>query len=478
MRILFFIIILTLSACSFAPDYFRPEVELPKRFVSEEQQLQTFADSPWWNFFSDPVLKGLIAEALEGNKDALIAASRIEQARAQLGIIDADLYPRIDIAGSATRQDPSDAQFGNLFGSEIVNTVGLSAELSYQLDFWGRYRNLSKAAQYQLLSTEQGLITLKVSLLSQVARAYFTVLDFENQKEVGRRTLDNRKEATKVIKARFEEGILPELDFNQAQIEEADAAVVMIAAERGSALARNALATLLGKTSLVDTQGKPRQFPLPNTVVNFPDDQEFLFSISTLQNRPDVLATENLARAALAQVGVAKADRLPNISLLGSVGYIGTDSGQLFEKPAFTWDIGGQLLGPLIDFGKARSGVELAVAQAQETLLAYENSLILAAKETEDSIVELKSYKLENEQRNLQVKAAINASSLSRARYFNGFTSYLEVLDIERSLFQAELSASSTLRLYYSSIVRLYEALGGGWVKAVEQSKEMKIKVD
>lgn len=471
---LFFLLLI--SGCSFAPDYVRPELKLPAKFIESEQQKITFADSPWWNFFNDPVLKDLIAQTLDNNRDLLIAASRVEQARAQLGIVDSDLYPRLDVSGLASRQNLSDRQFG--FNTAIIDNVGLLTDLSYQLDFWGKYRNASDSAKYQLLATEQGMLNLRISLLSETARAYFLILDLQNQREIAQRTLANRKDATKVIKARFEEGILPELDFNQAQIEEADAVLTYISADRQMNLARNALAILLGKTELVDVNGNRIEFVLPNSAINYKQDQDFIFNASVIQQRPDVLSAELLARAALADVGVARADQLPNFNITGSVGYIGSSGGDLFEKPSLTWDIAGQFLGPLIDFGKSESNIELAEARAKESLLNYENTVLKAIREIEDSIVEIKSFQKENEQRNLQVTAAANASRLSRARYYNGFTSYLEVLDIERSLFSAELAASNTRQQYFSSIVKLYQALGAGWGKSDIIEPALRVKVE
>ncbi len=465
-----------LSGCSFAPDYTRPELQLPSRFVSTEQEKITFADSPWWNFFNDPVLKDLIAQALDHNKDLLISASRIEQARAQLGIVRSDQFPQVSISGSATRQDLSDNAIG--FATNINNNYGIGADLSYQLDFWGKYRNATAAARYQLLATEQGYMNLRISLLSEVARAYFIILDFQNQKAIALGTLKNRKDATGVIKARFQEGILPELDFNQAEIEEADAALTVITADRNIKLARNALAILIGKTELVDSQGNKLEFKLPETAVNFSKDQDFVFLASTLQQRPDVQAAEFQAKAALADVGVAKADQLPNFNILGSIGFASTKGHNLFERPSMTWDIGGQFLGPLIDFGRSESNIEFTEAAAKETLLNYENTVLRASREVEDAIIEIISYNDENVQRNLQVAAAQNASRLSRERYYNGFTSYLEVLDIERSLFSAELASSNTRQKYFSAIVKLYQALGGGWGKSETPEPALKVKIE
>jgi multidrug efflux system outer membrane protein len=447
--------VLLLSSCALGPDYVRPELDLPARFQEATDTGPSIANLKWWEIFNDENLKELIKIALAENKDVLIAAARVEEARAILGITRADLFPRIDGAANATRRDQSEGVFS--FRSSPFDDFGVFGRLSWELDIWGKLRRATEADRAQLLATEYAYRSVMMSLISDVARGYFLVLDLDNRLRIARETLENRKGATKLIRDRFAGGIIPELDVNQAEIEEADAAVAVAAFEGEIIVAVNALNVLLGRHYKAIPRGELTDSLL--TLTSFPAE----VPASLLERRPDVLSAEEQTKAAVALIGVAIANQLPSLSVTGFLGLQNLESGDLFQSSSRTWGISGDLLGPLIDFGKSRYGVRAARARAEQALKGYESAVLNAVEEVDNSITGVRTFKAQYDAYSMQLKAAQNASRLSRARYDEGLSPYLEVLDSDRSLFSAELATSLSRQRYLSAIVQLYKALGGGW---------------
>lgn len=461
MRVLnYFLVVsigLLLSACSLGPDYTRPEVTLPEHYVEPPVSGDSFANLPWWEVFKDEKLRELIRVALAENKDLLVAAARIDQARALLGFTRADQFPRLDGSGNGSRIEPGKESFVSV--AEEFNDFGLFGALAFELDIWGKLRRATEAQRAELLATEYIRSAVTISLVSQVASTYFLLLDLDNRLSLSKVTLKNRGNATAIIQARFDKGVVAELDLNQAQIEESDAAVTVASLQRDLRQGENALSILLGKPPSIIVRGAGLEKQLLSTEVPAG------FPASLLERRPDVIAAEERLKAEVARIGVAKAQRLPSLNLLGFVGLQSEETSELLTRDAFTWSIGGDFLGPLIDFGKGRSRVAGAEARAEEARHGYEQTVIQAVREVEDAAVAIRTFAEEYKSRTAQAKAARNAAKLSRARYDEGVTSYLEVLDIERSLFDAELSASIARQRHLSSVVQLYKALGGGWSK-------------
>ena len=453
-------LLLALGGCAAGPDYERPELEVPEKYIQPVQQGESFANSPWWELFEDPQLQELIRIALEENQDLGIAAARVEEFRAVLGVTRADQFPTVDITATGAQAEGSDNVFpGNVpgFGNDKVENYRLSADVFFELDLFGRLRRSTEAARAQLLATEEAQRSITISLVASVASSYMLLRDLDAQLEIARRTESTRTDSLGIIQARFDKGTVPKLDVNQAEIELAVASAAVAAAERAVTQTENALAVLLGR----NPGAIPRGLALEQQTV--PPGIPSGLPSELLQRRPDVLASEAELAAQTARIGVAQAARWPSLSLTGALGFESDDLSTLTDSGSDFWSAGLGIVQPLFNAGRNRSRVEAEEARTEQALLAYEQTVQRAFREVEDALVGVRTYRAEHEARRRQVAAARSAATLSRARYDGGVTSYLEVLDTERSLFNAELTESQTLRLYINAIIELYKALGGGW---------------
>ncbi|MBW2495124.1 MAG: efflux transporter outer membrane subunit [Deltaproteobacteria bacterium] len=453
-------LLLVLGGCAAGPDYERPELEVPEKYIQPVQQGESFANTPWWELFEDPQLQELIRIALEENQDLGIAAARVEEFRAVLGVTRADQFPTVDITASGAQTEGSDNVFpGSVpgFGNDKVENYRLSADVFWELDLFGRLRRSTEAARAQLLATEEAQRSITISLVASVASSYMLLRDLDAQLEIARRTESTRTDSLGIIQARFDKGTVPKLDVNQAEIELAVASAAVAAAERAVTQTENALAVLLGRNPGAIPRGLAleQQTLPPGIPSGLPSE--------LLQRRPDVLASEAELAAQTARIGVAQAARWPSLSLTGALGFESDDLSTLTDSGSDFWSAGLGIVQPLFNAGRNRSRVEAEEARTEQALLAYEQTVQRAFREVEDALVAVRTYRAEHEARRRQVAAARSAATLSRARYDGGVSSYLEVLDTERSLFNAELTESQTLRLYINAIIELYKALGGGW---------------
>ena len=453
-------LLLVLGGCAAGPDYERPELEVPEKYIQPVQQGESFANTPWWELFEDPQLQELIRIALEENQDLGIAAARVEEFRAVLGVTRADQFPTVDITATGAQTEGSDNVFpGSVpgFGNDKVENYRLSADVFWELDLFGRLRRSTEAARAQLLATEEAQRSITISLVASVASSYMLLRDLDAQLEIARRTESTRTDSLGIIQARFDKGTVPKLDVNQAEIELAVASAAVAAAERAVTQTENALAVLLGRNPGAIPRGLAleQQTLPPGIPSGLPSE--------LLQRRPDVLASEAELAAQTARIGIAQAARWPSLSLTGALGFESDDLSTLTDSGSDFWSAGLGIVQPLFNAGRNRSRVEAEEARTEQALLAYEQTVQRAFREVEDALVAVRTYRAEHEARRRQVAAARSAATLSRARYDGGVTSYLEVLDTERSLFNAELTESQTLRLYINAIIELYKALGGGW---------------
>jgi len=445
--------------CSVGPDYSPPEIETPDEFRQRIESGETLANTSWFDLFQDEQLRALIGIALVESKDLAIATARVEETRARLGISRAGQFPRVDITGSAARGNSAE-QFSP--GSGIQNNFVLSAELAFEIDLFGRLRRLTEAAQAELLASEESRRSVLISLIADVAGAYFLMLDLDQRKEVAFRTLAARQNSTKIIRARFDQGTIPKLDVNQAEIQEADSAAQVAVFERQGIQVENLISILLGRNPGAINRGVALQEQVlaPDVPAGLPSE--------LLERRPDIRAAERALAAQTARIGAAKAARFPTISLTGSGGFNSTDLDDLLDSDASLWNLGANVLGPIYNAGQNRSRQEAEVARTEQLLRQYELIVLQAFREVEDALVGVRTYGDEMNARELQVVAARSAAFLSRARYDGGVTSYLEVLDAERSLFDAEIAISAARRAQLVAVVELYKALGGGWLPEPE----------
>jgi len=469
MRRLLFVSSLTLLAgcINLGPDYIRPEVSTPDAFIDTEVTEETLADLKWWELFNDPVLQELISLSLEENRNLRAAVARVNEARARLGITYADQFPTLDLGGSAGRGNTIE-QF--IPDAGIEETYTLSATAAYEVDFWGRYRRATESARAELLATEEAQRTVMITLIADVAEAYLLLRDLDARVQIAQETVAARQASTDLIRARFDKGIVPLLDVNQAEIEQADAMARLASLRRQQREIENLLSVLVGSNPRKIIRGRNLDAQM------FPVDVPSGIPANLLERRPDIRAAEQQLASQTARIGVAKSLRFPSITLTAAGGYASDDLSDLVESDSELWNLQVDILGPIFDAGKRRSRVEAEIARTEGALNEYEQTILEAMQEVEDALAGVRYYRDEFTARAIQVRAATSASELSRARYDGGITDYLEVLDSDRSLFDAQLSASQSNRLELVSVVRLYKALGGGWIlpdKPVEADVEI-----
>ncbi|MBP6977512.1 MAG: efflux transporter outer membrane subunit [Bacteroidales bacterium] len=459
LTVILFITIL--SGCMVGPKYQKPVVQTPAHFTYADTTGQDSAfDLEWWMLFEDPQLEKLIRTALSANKDVRIAAARIEEARASVGYKRADMWPMIGY--EANIQGGNLNTVLNSGKTTNHNTYYAAPFLSWEIDFWGKYRSATEAAKADLLATEYGYRSVMISLITGVTSTYYQLLDYDNQLAISRQTLESRKESTWIVRERFNKGIVPEIDVNQAEIQENIAAAYIPQYERAVAQTEHALSILLGQMpGNIDRGIELNKQPIPPDIPpGLPSD--------LLTRRPDICYSEQALVAQNAYIGVAQAVRFPSFSLTG---LFGAASPELtFSAASAAWSVGGDILGPIFNFNKNKRRVEVERQRYQQALLDYDQTVLQAFREVEDGLIGISTFRTELEAVNRQRVAAQNAAVLSRSRYDGGVTSYLEVLDSERTLFDTELNASQTLRELLTSYVILYKALGGGWISREEKA--------
>src|SRR6201987_3088392 len=430
---LFVIALLLLTGCTLGPRYKRPTVAVPDTYRglasdAGPQSTASFGDEKWWNVFQDPQLQALIREALSQNYDVRIAAARVLQAQALLGITRADQFPTI--AGGVS---PSNERFPATAVTPEFETSPSQVNLSlfWELDFWGKFRRATEASRASLLATEWGQKAVISSLVSNVASAYFQLLELDSEINISRRTLDSRKESLRLVEVRANGGVTSLLDVRQSEQLVYTAAAAIPDLERRIEQQENFISILLGQNPGSITRGKP----LVETTIS-PIVPAGLPS-SLLDRRPDVQSAEQQLIAANARIGVAKAAYFPQISLTGLAGYQSSALTNLFTGPAGLWSFGGQLAQPIFTGGRIRSNVRLTEAQKEEFVLRYQQAIQQAFREVADSLIAYRKNQEFRAQQALVTTAAQDATRLANVRYQGGVTSYLEVLDTDTLSFEA-----------------------------------------
>ena len=451
--------LLLLTACAVGPKYKRPSVTVPGDYrgldpAAGPQTTASLGDEKWWTVFQDAQLQALIREALSQNYDVRIAATRVMQARAILGITRADQFPTISGGASSSNERFAATKITRPFETSS-NQVSLS--LFWELDFWGKFRRATEAARASLLSTEWGQNVVISSLVSDLASAYFELLELDAEMEISRRTLDSRKESLRLVEVRARGGATSLLDVRQSEQLVYTAAATIPDLERRIEQQENFINVLLGKNPAPVTRGQPLiAVPvLPTVPAGIPS--------SLIDRRPDVQAAEQQLIAANARIGVAKAAYFPQITLTAVGGYQSSALTDLFSSSAGFWSFGGQLLQPIFTGGRIRSNVKLTEAQKQETVLLYQQTIQQAFREVSDALVSYRKNQDFRAQQELLTNSAQDATRLSTMRYKGGVTSYLEVLDSDTRYFDAQLGLAQAQLNERLALVQLYKALGGGW---------------
>jgi len=455
------ILLLASPACTVGPNYKRPAVPLPAQFHSPAppESAASIADAKWFDLFNDDTLKQLVTTAIDRNFDLRIAAERVQEARATLGITSANQYPFLDAEalGLSTRSSTLGTQ--RLAPSQKISATytQIGGALSWELDFWGRLRRLTEAARAQFLATEEGRRGALVSLVSQVMTTYFQLLEQDLELEIGRKTRDIANDNLRLVGLRHDRGAATGLDVSQAQQLLYTATAAMAAAERGVGQTEDALSLLLGEAPATQPRGKPlEQFPAPPQLpVGLPS--------ALLERRPDIRQAEQNLVAANAEIGAARARYFPTIELTAFLGAQSRALMQIATGPARMESIGPSALLPIFHAGQTRQQVRLTEAQQREMLATYQKAVYSALRDVSDALIGHDRTREQREQQELLVHALSESVRLSTLRYQGGLDSYLQVLDAQRSLFQGQLQLSQLRMLELQSVAQLYRALGGGW---------------
>jgi multidrug efflux system outer membrane protein len=447
------------TGCMVGPNYHRPTVQTPAAFrdLSASQQAQaqaaSYADLPWWQVFQDPQLQELIRAALKQNYDLQIATERINAARAQLMVTRSRLFPQVQ--GNADFLGGKESNFQTGF-----NFLTLAADAAFQLDFFGQLRRANEAARAQLLATEDARQTVILTLVSDVASDYFALLQMDLQLQISHETVNTQTDSVKLTQLRVEHGVATKLDVLQAQqtLDTANAQIPDL--ERQIAQEEDAISILLGNYPQGVMRGRPLiEQPLP------PEVPPGLPS-ALLERRPDIREAEQVLVAANAEIGVAKAQFFPQISLTGSGGgAFGRSSAfsSLMSSQQGTWSYGAQVSQPIFTGGALRGNLQFAKSQNQQALIAYRQAIQRAFGDVSDALI---GYQKLHEVRGRQEDTVADLQEsvrLSKMRYQGGTTTFLEVLDGQRALFAAELTLAQARGNEYQSLVQLYRSLGGGW---------------
>ena len=452
---------LLMAGCMVGPKLEKPVVTAEEQFRFDSIAGDSMINLAWWELFGDPQLDTMIYVALEHNQDILIAMSRIEQAYAVLGVSKADLYPGFGYDISGSYGDPTTAGTG----TEAGGMVNITPNVYWELDFWGKVRRSNQAARAEIAASEEALRMVQIGIITAVADGYIQLIDYDKRLEISKRTWATRRESLWIIEQRFEKGTVPEIDLNQAQQQEAIAATAIPYYERNVAKTENYLNILLGQNprnlerGLLDEQQIPPDIP-----VGIPSE--------LIQRRPDLVQAEQQFYAETARIGVMQAMRFPSFSITAAAGVASSDLSSLLSTDALMYSVGGSILGPIFNWGKNKRRVDIQKEIASQALYRYEQSVLNAFREVDDALIDVNTYGREVSSRERQRVAAINAAKLSRARYDGGQTAYLEVLETERSQFNAELETAAAKGYLFASYIYLYKALGGGWITPSEMDAE------
>jgi outer membrane protein, multidrug efflux system len=449
------LVILLSAGCAMGPDYSRPPVSTGDTFRMAEKQGASIANMPWWELLRDEELQKLIRVAIDENKDLRRAIATMEEFQARLFIARTDFAPQM----SATVNAPAFGRDSVFLFPGFPNPFNyyIQGNLSWELDIWGKIRRSNEAARDDLLSKDENRRAVVLELVSNVAQAYFELLQFDMQLDIAKRTLQSWEESVKIAQARLKGGVIAKLDADQFEAERANAAARAAELERQMVQKENQISVLLGRNPAQIIRGRSltEQVMPPEVPPGLPSE--------LLQRRPDLVRAEQELAAATARIGMAKADRFPKLSITGLLGVANPKLSRLFDDEGRFGVAGPSLAGPLLNaqiLGFQQDAVE---AQARQAVAQYEQSILVAFKEVEDALVAVRTAREQRAAQVEQVEALRSALRLANLRYKGGLANYLDVLIAQRNLFEAELALSGTHRLHLVSIVQLYKALGGGW---------------
>ena len=452
------------------PDHKRPAVRAPDSFRGQAAapDAKSLADLAWWELYRDPVLEKLIKTALQQNYDVRITLARVEEFRAQAGVAGLGSIPLISAGGSATRSRISTVGPTPLPGSArpVRSTYNGEIDVSYEIDLWGRIANINAAARADLYASEFARDATRVTVISSVAAAYFNLRALDQLLFVTERTVGTREKFTELTRAQFNRGVVSGLDVNRAEASLATARAAIPDLKSQIAQAENLLQVLLGENPapiLRDATTDAQYFPAPPEVpAGLP--------ATLLERRPDLRQAENNLIGANARLKAVKASLFPTISLTGSFGSQSAALADLFTGPAKIWSLGLGLLQPIIDASRNIYQVDIYTAREKQAMLQYQQTVAQAFREVSDALAARQGYSESLRAQDAQIAALRAAREQVLKRYNIGFSSYFEVIDAEKTLYDAESARATVYRNTLTSLVQLYKALGGGWQLAAGES--------
>lgn len=455
------VLALALAGCVQLPTLKQPAPDLPKAWPAQAEQGPDLATADWWTVYNDPALNALIAEAFANNADLKLAAARIEEARANVGLSDADRYPNVNAQASAGRSQVSERGVNPVPGERVNNNSKASFQAAYELDLWGRYRAASEAARADLLASEYAAQVVRASLAAQVARGYFALSALDAQRRLADDTLVNRREAVALQGLRLEGGMASELELRQAEAELASVEISLANLVRQARQQELALAVLLGwePKRIVETvvaRANDTATPLPPAIpAGLPAD--------LLLRRPDLRQAEAALHAAQARIRETRAALFPDLSLTAYLGSESKSLSDLFSGGASVWGLTASVVQSVFNAGRTEAAVQGTAARQEQLLASYEKSVRNAFREVLDALVTHRQARTVGEAETRRATAYGKAAELARLRHENGLTGYLEVLDARRNLFQAQINGIEARRAQLSAVADLALALGGGW---------------
>jgi multidrug efflux system outer membrane protein len=448
-----------LAGCTVGPNYKRPAVTVPTDYrdamPSPNLPVSSLGNEKWWLVYQDPVLVQLIHTALQQNYDVRIAATRVLEAQAELGIVRANQLPSAIVGSSVYSQQ--NAKVSNLFPAYEVNAGQLNLSVLWNLDFWGKYRRQTEAARAQLLATEWGQRAAISSLVANVATAYFQLRALDSELDIAERTLASRRQSLELTHVLASHGSASDLDVSQSEQLVYTASETIPDLERQIQQQENVLSILLGENPQSIPRGRSiTEQPAPETVpAGLPSE--------LLERRPDIRQAEENVVAANAQIGVAKAAFFPSFSLTGTGGLESNALNQFLSQPSQTWFAALNVSQPLFEGGRLRSGLKLARAQWQESVLSYQQTVQDALEQVSNALVAYQKDRDFRGQQELLTQATQRSDQLSVVLYKQGGASYLQVLTSETNYYSAELSLVQAQLNERLALVQVYQALGGGW---------------
>ena len=457
--VLLIVAAMCLSGCMVGPDYERPKVEAPDAFRFEPRETAQTADTQWWTQYGDPVLDALIAEGLAHNRNVKIAAANVEAAAAIVTQVRAPMFPQVGYAGLGERVRLSESD-GSTAGGLVRNPrnvfqAGLSA--SWEIDFWGRIRRQTEAAQANLLATDEARHAVILSLVADIASDYLLLRGLDEQLEVSHKTQQTYAESLRLFNLQFQYGQVSQMTVAQAQSQYQTAASQIPLIEQQIAQLENAICVLVGRNPGPIERGKSIvELSLPGIPAGLPSD--------LLERRPDIAQSEQQLIAANAQIGAAKALYFPTISLTGALGLASAELSDLFKGPSRTWSFAGSLVGPIFTAGSISGQVAQAEASQRAALLGYEQSIQSAFGDVANALIARQKLLEQGDAQEQLVLALRNYSKLAHLQYDGGYAPYSTVLQAEQQLFPAELSLAATRASSAAAIAGIFKSMGGGWI--------------